>query len=121
MDVSPDGHHIALGGARQLSLLEHALDSGKLIRTYDGSRWVPSKVAFSRDGETAIVGTNGDAISIWNVVTGALAKKPPVPAESYIGDMAASADGKRVVSLGPGYVRLWDFGAGRYRNLERLR
>jgi WD40 repeat protein len=119
LDVSPDGRRIVLGGSGQLSLREHALDSGEPIRTFDGSRWVPSRVAFSRDGETAIVGTDGDSISIWNVVTGALAKKPPVPAESFIRDMAASADGKRVVSLGPNYVRLWDFGAGRYRNLER--
>jgi WD40 repeat protein len=119
LDVSSDGRRIVLGDERQFSLYENAFDSGEHIRTYDGSRWVPSRVAFSRDGETAIVGTNGDSISIWNVVTGALAKKPTVPAEGFIGDMAASADGKRVVSLGSGYVRLWDFGTGRYRNLER--
>ena len=39
---------------------------------------------------------------------------------SSLGDeyLELSADGKRLVSVGWNAVRLWDFGAGRYRNLE---
>ena len=117
--------------------------TGKAVHRFDGLSTGASSVAFSADGKSVAAGTNGAGgelpaageVRVWDVEKGkelrAIKLSPKVEPGEFIsaGDVALSADGKRVVagvgsgSRGrpggliiedaPAAVRVWEVGSGK--------
>jgi serine/threonine protein kinase len=92
----------------------------RAVRTLDGSAdWV-NAIAFSPDGQYAVSGGQGNAVKIWEVVTGREVQTfTGLP--SQVISVAISPDGNRMLSeSSDGSVELWDVSSGsRVHVLER--
>jgi WD40 repeat protein/S1-C subfamily serine protease len=117
---SPDGRRALTAGADKMIRLWD-LQDGKLIREFtDHSEWVFS-LAFSPDGRFAYSTSGGpdiwsdgkdSAVRVWDVETGKLVRK----LEGHKGrvlSVAASPDGRSVLTGGDLSVMLWDAKSGK--------
>lgn len=99
---SPDGKVLASGGGKEIYIWDVATQEpigAPLVQVGTGI----TGIAFSRDGNWIATGSRDGALSIWNVFT----RKQIVrfPAQSNVGSVAFSPDGRLLVSGGP---ILWD-------------
>jgi WD40 repeat protein len=66
---SPDGRHLATAGADKLCRL-FELESGKLLRTFEGHTHHVLGVAWQNDGLTIATASADNSVKTWNVTTG---------------------------------------------------
>jgi serine/threonine protein kinase/WD40 repeat protein len=131
MALSPDGRVLAATtldvnstGERRPGIQLHDTDSGRMVRTLQGSLRSVDKLAFSPDGRQLAAAKLNAApsgpIEVWNLAAGAA----PVPIHLdghayFVRDLAFSADGRRLASLANrndlanGELKLWDTTSGR--------
>ncbi|MBY0231723.1 MAG: hypothetical protein K2W96_20750 [Gemmataceae bacterium] len=79
---------------------------GEVAMTRLPAGWVPEAVGFPARGGGVVMGRRGEALRLWDIVTG---RELTIPAghESPLASMAFSADGKTLLTAADG-VRAWD-------------
>lgn len=118
---SPDGKLLAVGGYKQVQLIDPA--TGKVLETLRGHADYVRSIAFSPDGKMlAAAGgppQRGGEIKIWDVQSYALLKTM-IGHKDCIYSVAWSPNGKLVASGSyDKMVKLWDVGTGKeIRNLQ---
>ena len=112
---SPDGKTLALAESNDkadrntLALWDVA--TGKKLRRLNGNAWPVSKVTFSGDGKTLIVGCEG-TIRLWDVATGNECG-PAAGNPASMGRAVLSADGRTLAYQADDSIRLQDLGLAR--------
>ena len=103
---SPDGKVIIYGGSDgKLHLLD--VETGEIIRVFEGhTNWV-NNVVFSPDGTKVLSGSRDNTLRLWDVVTGETIRVFSGHKGSVL-SMAFSPDGTRIITGGTdGRVRYW--------------
>ncbi|TMQ35120.1 MAG: sigma-70 family RNA polymerase sigma factor, partial [Planctomycetota bacterium] len=112
---SPDGKTLASAESNDkadrntLALWDVA--TGKKLRRLNGNAWPVSKVTFSGDGKTLIVGCEG-TIRLWDVATGNECG-PAAGNPASMGRAVLSADGRTLAYQADDSIRLQDLGLAR--------
>ncbi len=119
--VSPDGQHLAAGGATgDLQLWN--LGTRERVRSFVGHKNDVNCLSFSRDGRELLSGAGEDEVSLWNVETGEqirrLSLPPPPPfivgsgMSFLISSVKFSVDGKMIAVTGHGLISVFDSATG---------
>ncbi|HLH52847.1 MAG TPA: serine/threonine-protein kinase [Verrucomicrobiae bacterium] len=108
VDLSPDGHLMALGlGDGTVELLDH--ESGKRVAPLQGHSGPVRTLRFSSDSNTLVSGGSDRCVRLWDVKRLKLISAPEEQHKGTICAAAISHDGKRVASAcGYGTIKLWD-------------
>ncbi len=107
--VSPDGRFGLTANDNSVYLFK--VQTGEVVKWFDGhSQWVRS-VAFSADGKKAVSGGSDRMIHLWDLEKGELLRRlGPHPGEAAA--VAFSPNGHQVISAGALTVVLWDVPTG---------
>ncbi|WP_294537695.1 PH domain-containing protein [uncultured Rhodoblastus sp.] len=111
--LTKDGHYL-LAGSDDSSIRLWDLQSGRMVRKFNGRVTLPASVAFSPDGRMAIATSAPDQVKVWNTADGEMLYYVEMPGAPYgaafssTGDrFAAGGDGR-----GQGTIRIWDASRG---------
>ena len=120
---SADGRLLVDGGGASVRIWD--ITTGQLIRTLEGSSSIASKPVMSSDARLVARVNTGKELYVWNVESGAVLRKIPIPAASGLGGiirsifegplalLTFSPDGKTLIgayhaeSKGACDVKLW--------------
>jgi len=105
LDFSPDGKRLASGAADKFMRVS-SLESGKLLRTFEGHTHHVLGVAWKADGRTLVSAGADGLLKVWNAATGERTKNiegfgKEVTAVSFIG-----VTGQLLAAAGDGQLRL---------------
>lgn len=126
--VLPDGRRILAGGGPGLSpqgkpfplppgsaLRLWDLESGQLVRRFEGHTAGVTSLALSTDGRRALTGSYDATVRLWDVETGQEIRRLEGH-PGWVVSVALAADGRQAVSGGQdAVVRLWDVETGQER------
>jgi WD40 repeat protein len=108
--VSVDG---TLLGATAGTITEYDLETHRPIAVYPGEGGQVSRIQFSRDGRLALVSSNAQSVSIYDVATRSRLGDP-IPTYSPIDWQGTlRPDGKALAVTVAGGVEIWDLGPDR--------
>jgi len=111
---SPDGRHVAMVYGADVHLV--SLDSGKVVRTFDGHRREITWIGFPRGGRRLVTVSNDRTIRVWHVGLGWELRKIELGRVGVqaLSTVAISGDGK-LLALVTAYssVSLYDLDSGR--------
>jgi WD40 repeat protein len=115
---SPDGKRVLTGGFDSITRLWD-VETGLVIRRFEGRTESWSSVAFSPDGGLVLRGEGDGTTRLWNAETGRVVRTFRGH-EGRVYSVAFFPDGRRVLTGGKdATARLWDIGSGReIRRLE---
>jgi formylglycine-generating enzyme required for sulfatase activity len=109
--VTPDGRRVVLASRDQLRLRD--LESGQLLRTFEGHTGLVNAVAVTPDGRRAVSGSSDGTLRIWDLGTGQTLRTLKGHTSS-VNAVAVTPDGRRAVSSSnDGTLRLWDLESGK--------
>lgn len=94
---SPDGRYVTQGGTRELRIWD--VETGRLVRQFQGKERSGWPVAFSPDGSFIAAATRGNDIQIWETSSGRLLQL----LKTGYGDLTSltfSPNGKRIAAAG---------------------
>jgi WD40 repeat protein len=107
---SPDGKRIAAPGGQDSTVRIWDAATGQVLQTLTTPVYVAGSLTWNRDGKH-LAGHAGDAVWIWDVVTGQ--RKPVISGSIHLYSAAWSPDGKTLaVGAADGSVRLSSIAAG---------
>lgn len=114
--VLPDGRRVLSASDDALRLWD--LQTGKLLRRFEGGRGGTRRMGLSPDGRQALTGTNGGQVVLWDVENGREVRRFDGHTAT-VDALAFSPDGKQALSGAfDGTMRLWDVASG--KELRRL-
>jgi WD40 repeat protein/serine/threonine protein kinase len=107
----PDGHRLALAGADGTLILADWTNPGT-VRTLPGHRGLVAALAFNSDGRLLASGGLEDGmVLLWDLAD---LTRPvhTLTAPPYLGDLAFSPDGRRLVGISRDLLRVWEVSSG---------
>jgi serine/threonine protein kinase/WD40 repeat protein len=109
--VAPDGKHVLTGSADRTMLLWD-LETGEVLRSFQGFNGIVYFVDFSPDGRLAVSASGDGTVRLWNWRTGEEVRR----CEGHEGAVHCAAfnrDGSRLASAGEDRtVRIWETATG---------
>jgi WD40 repeat protein/tRNA A-37 threonylcarbamoyl transferase component Bud32 len=105
--VSPNGRSAVFGaGEKDLRLIN--LETGRVLRSFEGHTGMVSAVTFSSDGRRVLSGGADGTVRLWDIESGK--EVVPRPGHTFaLQSVALSGDGRYVLTGGADKtVRLWD-------------
>lgn len=106
---SPDGKTIVSGG---WTIEFFDVQTGKMLRRYEGHSGRIDSVAFSPDGKRVVSGGGDSKVKVWEVGTGRLLHLLDAHT-GRVNSVAFSLDGKRIISASAdSTIRIWDSQTG---------
>jgi WD40 repeat protein len=109
---SPNGEHIALGGADGVIRI-HEAGSGKLVAALSGHKDAIFSLTYSKDGKRLASAGSDRLIKIWNVVDNK-ELHTLTGHTNWVFSVAFSPDGGTLLSgSADGGIRVWDVAAGK--------
>ena len=116
---SPDGQQIAIGSmpqnSRSPAVVTFDANTHAARRTFEGTRWIPTSAAFRADSRKVLIGSDNEALTLWDVDTGALTRTFTPDDDWRLMDVAIADDGKTAVAGSVAKVRLWNLEDGTQR------
>jgi WD40 repeat protein len=113
-ELSPDDKHIVIGGIDSTALMIE-LESGKVVREFNGHSKIVIAFDFSPDGKTLATAGGDRTIKIWDVATGK--ELETIRAHrNLIFDLEYSSNGRQIASASwDGTMGIWNLETGDYR------
>ena len=110
--LSPDNKYVMIGGVDTVAMLI-SVESGRVVRTFEGHHQSVIAFDFSPDGKYAATAGGDRYIKIWDMQTGDLVQELRGHQETVF-DLTFSADGKSILSgAWDGVMRIWDWEKGK--------
>lgn len=116
---SPDGGRVVSGGGVGGMLRLWDIESGRLLRTFEGHSNVVASTAFSPDGARVLSGSWDGTLKLWDTESGKLLRTFERHS-GWVNSVKFSPDGRRLLSGGSDKkINLWDAETGQLvRSLE---